>query len=133
MGITRIQTFSHEIGDIEYDLPKTPDTQYIVDDSSFVPMKEAVKQLTAIGSSSDSLKPYYDFKDGNDTGIEIPITRTKDGKDIAEISSHIMEKVGEITEDIESQKRSIKKKEEFNAKLEAIKNTGNPPPVENKK
>lgn len=131
MTVTRIQTFNHSIGSIEYDFPKTPDSEYIVDDSSFVPMKEAIKQLSTIGSSSDSLKPYYDFHDGKDTGIEVPITRTKNGKDIAEISSHIMEKVGEISEEVEIQKRSLKRKEEFNSKLEAIKNTGTTPPVSN--
>lgn len=128
--VSRLDTLNHAIGNSEYSLPVTPDSEYIVDDSSFVPMKEAIKQLSAVGSSSDSLKPYYDFQDGKDTGIEIPITRTKDGKDIAEISSHIMEKVGELTEDIESQKRSIKQKEEFNAKLEAIKQSGSTPPAE---
>lgn len=117
--IMRISPFNHDIGDMEYKLPVTPDSEYIVDDSSFVPMKEAIKQLSAIGSSSDSLKPYYDFKDGKDTGIEVPITRTKNGKDIAEISSHIMEKVGEITEDIELQKKSNKRKADY---MEQIKN-----------
>ena len=28
----------------------------------------------------------YDFPDGKDNGIEMPINRTKDGKDIAELS-----------------------------------------------
>ena len=68
--VTRLAPLTHSIGDIEYTIPKTPDSEYIVDDSSFIPMKEAIKQLSAIGSSSDSLKPYYDFQDGKDTGIE---------------------------------------------------------------
>lgn len=128
--VSRLDTLNHAIGNYEYSLPVTPDSEYVVDDSSFVPMKEAIKQLSTVGSSIDSLRPYYDFQDGKDTGIEIPINRTKDGKDIAEISSHIMEKVGEITEDIENQKRSIKQKEEFNAKLESIKQSGSTPPAE---
>lgn len=117
--VTRLAPLDHEIGNVEYSLPVTPDSEYIVDDSSFVPMKEAIKQLSTVGSSSDSLKPYYDFQDGKDTGIEVPITRTKDGKDIAEISSHIMEKVGEISEDIELQKKSAERKAAY---MEQLKN-----------
>ena len=49
--IMRISPFNHDIGDMEYKLPVTPDSEYIVDDSSFVPMKEAIKQLSAIGTS----------------------------------------------------------------------------------
>lgn len=75
----------HHIGKQEYKLPVTPDSEYVIDDSCFVPMSEAVKQLglnpNYTGSNN---KTMYDFPDGKDSGIEIPINRTKNGKDIAD-------------------------------------------------
>ena len=121
-SVTRLAPLTHDIGDLEYVFPKTPDSDYIVDDSSFVPMKEAIKQLSAVGVSSDSLKPYYDFQDGEDTGIEIPITRTKNGKDIAEISSHIMEQVDELSDKVNKAKEFEKFKQDKAAEMQSMKN-----------
>ena len=113
---------NHHIGEGEYNLPKTPDSPYIVDDSNFIPISEAIKQLgTAQQSGADSLKPYYDFPDGNDTGIEVPISRTKNGKDIAEISTDIMEKVGEISDKIKAAKEFEKFKADTQAKMDSMK------------
>lgn len=126
--VTRLAPLTHDIGDLEYVLPKTPDSDYIVDDSSFVPMKEAIKQLSAVGASSDSLKPYYDFQDGEDTGIEIPITRTKNGKDIAEISSHIMEQVDELSDQVNKAKDLENFKQQKEAEMQSIKNNASTTP-----
>ena len=85
----RLKTFDHSIGKEDYELPKTPSTSYIVDDSNFLPMSEAIRQL---GSGSGALKPenlLYDFKDGQDNGSPVPFHRQADVKDIAEISSHV--------------------------------------------
>ena len=47
---------NHHIGDGEYILPVTPDSPYVVDDSNFIPISEAVKQLGTAQQTGDSLK-----------------------------------------------------------------------------
>lgn len=118
----RLNTFNHEIGDTEYKLPKTPNTPYIVDDSNFIPMSEAVKQLGAANFNGETYKGAFDFADGKDTGIAIPITRTKDGKDIAEVSSAIMDKVDEISEEM----KKARDFEQFKAETEQKMNSSRP-------
>lgn len=104
----------HNIGNGEYKLPVTPDTEYIVDDSCFVPMSEAVKQLGLNPNFTGSdQKTMYDFPDGKDNGIEMPINRTKDGKDIAELSSVIYEQQEKIGNE-------IKKEQEFEQYKQSI-------------
>lgn len=112
----RLETFDHEIGDFKYKLPKSPDTKYVVDDSSFVPMSEAVKQLGTTPFDGDAYKSYYDFADGKDSGIAIPVSRTKEGKDIAEISSNIMEEVNNIADKVEKEKKFQRFKAEVASK-----------------
>ena len=48
--IMRISPFNHDIGDMEYKLPVTPDSEYIVDDSSFVPIAESCLIASFIGT-----------------------------------------------------------------------------------
>ena len=119
----RIKGFDRQIGESEYELPVTPDTPYVIDDSSFVPMSEAVKQLGHVNSDGSDYSGYYDFADGEDTGIEIPITRTKQGQDIAEISNHIMNKVNDISEEVIKAKEFEEFKEQTNKRMEAMKNS----------
>ena len=112
---------NHHIGNESYKMPITPDSDYVVDDSNFIPMSEAVKQLGTAQQSGDSLKSHYDFADGVDTGIEIPITRTKNGKDIAEISTDIMNKVSAINDKVEKAKAFEKFKAETEANMKSMK------------
>lgn len=74
---------------IDYDyMDATPSGDYIVDDSNFVPMSETVKALTGNGGTFTTAEAanYFDFADGRDTGIRIPVDRMHDVKDLAEIS-----------------------------------------------
>lgn len=74
---------------IDYDyMDATPSGDYIVDDSNFVPMSETVKALTGNGGTftTSEAANYFDFADGRDTGIRIPVDRMHDIKDLAEIS-----------------------------------------------
>lgn len=60
---------------------------YVVDDSHFVPMSEAVKRVTGGALSPDDVKVMYDFADGKDTGKKVPVDRTHSfSGDIAEMS-----------------------------------------------
>lgn len=61
--------------------------EYVVDDSSFFPMSEAVKRVTGGTLSSDQVKSMFDFKDGKDSGVKIPVDRShRFSGDIAEVS-----------------------------------------------
>lgn len=114
-----INTFE-KIKGSEYELPKTDVGSFIVDDSCFIPMSEAVKQLGVSGGAVDESQLHYDFADGNDTGIPIPISRQKNVKDIAEISSAIMDDVNKVTETLEETRKMQRKNKEFNDKINAM-------------
>lgn len=113
---------------IDYTLPVTPKTDYIVDDSNFIPMSEAVKQLGANNIGANDIKNYYDFPDGEDNGMEIPISRTKNGKDIAEISSAIMEKVDDMSEKVRNAREIANKKAELEQSINNIQQSSNDTP-----
>ena len=106
----------------EYEDPKVKYGPYIVDDSNFVPISEAIKQLANQGLSDVEMKSYYDFVDGHDTGIKIPINRTHDGKDIAEISQHIMEQVNNIADKKLQAEQKINEQIDFKNQLNNINN-----------
>ncbi len=106
----------------EYEDPKFKYGPYIVDDSNFVPISEAIKQLSNQGLTDIETKSYYDFVSGNDTGIKIPINRTHDGKDIAEISQNIMEQVNNIADQKIAVEQKLNKEIEFQNQLKNINN-----------
>lgn len=116
--------FTEKLSLIDYELPKTPKSEYVVDDSCFIPMSEAIKQLSVNNGNGTTDGLMYDFENGRDDGRPIPISRCKDVKDIAEISSAIMDDVNKVTESIESERKAIKKRAEFEANIQAIKNAG---------
>ena len=109
----------HDIGKNEYSLPVTEDSDYIVDDSAFIPMSEAVKQLGLNHNFTGSdMKTAYDFPDGKDSGIPIPINRTKNGKDIAELSQSIAEQQETISNELQKQKEFEDYQEQVKASLD---------------
>lgn len=106
-----------------YELPKTPETSFIVDDSSFVPLSEALKQLDNVAPlSSEQEAKFYDFADGSDNGMSIPINRSpRDYSDIAEISTAIVDKVKEASENLSNITTSIAENQEFKNSLESVR------------
>lgn len=115
----------HHIGKQKYKLPVTCDSEYVIDDSCFIPMSEAVKQLGLNPNFTGAdYKTAYDFPDGKDSGIEIPINRTKNGKDIAELSSSIAEQQDNISNEIKKvedfEKFKQKKQSEMNVSKENV-------------
>lgn len=106
---------------VDYELPKTPSSNYVVDDSNFVPMAEAVKQLGVNNTGAEDLISCYDFPDGNDNGMTVPLSRTKNGKDIAEISSSIMDQVDQTTEHIRKEKDYQNRKKAFEKSISEAK------------
>ena len=107
---------------IEYNEPVIKSGAYIVDDSNFIPISEAIKQLSNQGLTDLETRSFYDFVDGHDTGIKIPINRTHDGKDIAEISQTIMEQVNVIADKKLKSEEKIQQQLDFQNKINNINN-----------
>lgn len=60
---------------------------YVVDDSSFVPLKEAVKNVNAGSITPQMARTLYDFPNGKDDGSKVPVDRTHGFTgDIAEVA-----------------------------------------------
>lgn len=60
---------------------------YVVDDSSYVPLKEAVKNVNAGSITSQMARTLYDFPNGKDDGSKVPVDRTHGfSGDIAEVA-----------------------------------------------
>lgn len=58
----------------------------ITDRSHFVPTSEAVKGLNGRAFTSDVINSAYDFPDGVDNGMAIPMSRSNPGVDLSELS-----------------------------------------------
>lgn len=97
----------------DYVLPLYKTGDYVVDDSGFQPMSEAVKQLSKTAPlTSDQIAAAYDFPDGKDTGMKVPVERLPRTSDIVEIVSGMQQeaaevsaKIGRINERIANQKQ----------------------------
>lgn len=115
--------FENKLIDVDYQLPKTKFGPYIVDDSNFIPMSEAVKQLTSNVVSDSVNQQYYDFPDGKDTGISIPATRTKNCKDIAELSQQIMDSVEKTSQHLADIRAEQAAKKAFQKSVSDLKSS----------
>lgn len=106
----------------DYELPKTPDSEYVVDDSNFVPIKEAIKQLNRIADPSiDDIAHSYDFPNGKDNGKAIPVTRTHNFGDIAELAVDINQQTEKMCKEIMKGKKEIAYQESVAEKIKAAK------------
>lgn len=113
--VPSLKSLQHDIGDEKYELPKTPDSKFIVDDSSFVPIAEAIKQL-GINPNFEAGGTYgkdFDFIDGKDDGSDLPVGRTRDGNDIAVISSAVQENI----DNYNNEKQRVKEELEYHNNL----------------
>lgn len=115
--------FSHnKIKKEVYTIPVVESGEYIVDDSCFVPMSEAIKQLQRIADpSSGQLAEVYDFPTGHDNGKILPITRQRDFHDLAEYSQEIRENAQKMNTEILKGQVEAAEKEEFKKELESVK------------
>lgn len=89
---------------IDYELPVIEFEESITDKSHFIPMAESVKRLSVGPVSSDTIAVMYDFPDGKDTGMNVPIARKK-GVDIAEVSNEIRMSQAKIKEQLKEGKK----------------------------
>lgn len=90
--------------------------EYVVDDSHFVPMSEAVKRVTGGTLSPQEVRAMYDFSDGKDTGKKIPVDRSHRFTDLAEISVEARKTAEKVKQGL----KEAKEQYEFEQKLENI-------------
>lgn len=117
MSFKRFITINVLNGSSLYDdfVPVSQGGDYIVDDSHFVPMAEAVKNLKdSAVATSDVIAKSYDFVDGKDTGIKVPVDRLHDVKDIAELSVAVRNRSKDLNKSLEQ--------ESYNSKIQSIIN-----------
>ena len=95
---------------------------YVVDDSSFVPLKEAVKNVRAGAITPQMAKQLYDFPDGKDDGSKVPVDRTHNFTgDIAEVSVVARESAKDVQQDFQE----YLKNKDFEDRLNAINGSQN--------
>ncbi|MEM1986748.1 MAG: hypothetical protein QXQ24_08430 [Nitrososphaeria archaeon] len=108
---------------IDYELPVVEYDESLTDKSHFIPMAESVKRLAVGPMSADIVATIYDFPDGKDTGMRVPLNRKK-GVDIAEVSNEIRTSQNKIKEQLqEGKKRADIAKSVDNAMAGVIKNS----------
>lgn len=115
--------FSHvEKTMYEDNLPIIEPGEFIVDDSAFCPMSEAIKQLSRVNDPTlGQLSEVYDFPDGKDTGKQLPITRVRNFGDLAEYSQEIREQSKNMNNEILKGQLEAAERESFNKELESIR------------
>lgn len=90
---------------------------YIVDDSKFSPISEALANINGQTLSDSQIAQSYDFPDGKDNGMTLPIGRGRFA-DIVDLSSEISKDSANLKEDYqnfeESEKRKAKQAERLN-------------------
>lgn len=84
---------------INYKLPEYSKGKYIVDKSHFTPVSELAKSVVgqSIGKS-DLVR--YDFVDGTDNGMEVPVARRR--AELAEVSVDVRNQQEKVKEKIET-------------------------------
>lgn len=114
-----IKVIDYELPDVQYDISLT-------DKSKFIPTDEAIKRLTGQALSASEIEQNYDFVDGKDSGMKVPVGRMK-GLDIAEVSTAVRAEQAEIKADIAKAKRA----KDFKQSLDAVEAKPIPIPVSN--
>lgn len=103
-------------------LPIIESGPFVVDDSAFCPMSEAIKQLSRVNDPTlGQLSECYDFPNGKDTGKQLPITRQRNFGDLAEYSQEIRESAKNMNNEILRGQLEAAEKESFKKELESVK------------
>lgn len=92
---------------------------YVIDDSKFSPITQALKNINGTVLTDDQIAQSYDFQDGKDNGMELPIGRGRFA-DIVEISTEIRESNKNLSESFNDFKESEKRKINQQARLDAL-------------
>lgn len=94
----------------DFDIPTwNKKTKRIVDDSHFIPMSEAVKQLSKTSPLSQGvIDVIYDFPDGKDTGMKPPVARLR--PDLAVLSQEVRAQNEQLSKDVSKAQQKAKDK-----------------------
>lgn len=122
--VLRISSFAYHVGDKPYQQPVTPDSEYVVDDSNFVPISEAVRQLVNGYGAGNRAEQLYDFPDGKDNGQPVPFSRSSQFKDIAELSTEVATQQEQINSALQEAQNLEKLKNETKEQLAPTPTTG---------
>lgn len=98
--------------DSEYKVPECPKGNRIVDDSKFIPMSEAVKQMSKLPPMAQGvIDGYYDFPDGKDDGRKVNVARMK--PEIVELSVDVRKQQEQLKKDLKKAQRIAEDKAMF--------------------
>lgn len=107
----------HELKDKSLFL--TISAPYVIDDSKFSPITQAFKNINGSVLSDEQIAQSYDFQNGKDNGMEIPIGRGR-FTDIVEVSTELRESNNKLSESFKDFKESEERKARQKARLEAL-------------
>lgn len=103
-------------------LPIIEAGEFVVDDSAFCPMSEAIKQLSRVNDPTlGQLSECYDFPNGKDNGKQLPITRQRNFGDLAEYSQEIREQSANMNNEILRGQLEAAEEEAFKKELENVR------------
>lgn len=104
---------------IEVDEVIQPNGPDIVDRSAFVPTSEALKALKSGAVSPAIVQGFYDFPNGRDNGMKVPVDRSaRYTGDIAEMSVAVRESQVDVQEGLSKARKQFDQ-EQFIEKLKA--------------
>lgn len=92
---------------------------YVIDDSKFSPITQALKNINGTVLSDEQISQSYDFQNGKDNGMELPIGRGRFA-DIVEVSTEIRESNKTLSESFNDFKESEQRKARQKARLDAL-------------
>ncbi|QCS37137.1 hypothetical protein [Tortoise microvirus 59] len=96
----------------------------VTDKSYFIPLSESVKTVNPSVLSASEIASSFDFKNGVDSGMKIPVDRYR-GLDLAEVSQHTRK----LNEQLEAQAKSDAEKARTKKDVQDIYAKANAAPV----
>lgn len=115
----KISLFGSKLVD-NYEVPVQVVGPRIVDDTNFIPMSEAVKQLSKTGNLTKGvIEGYYDFPDGRDDGRKVDVARMR--PEIVELSVEARKKAEKLKQDLKDATAKAKKAAADKAFFESLK------------
>lgn len=115
----KISLFGSKLVD-NYEVPVQVVGPRIVDDTNFIPMSEAVKQLSKTGNLTKGvIEGYYDFPDGRDDGRKVDVARMR--PEIVELSVEARKKAEKLKQDLKEATAKAKKAAADKAFFESLK------------
>ena len=111
-GAPLLSSEKKDKGMISDDITCTLSDEYIVDDSHFAPISEAIKRLSGgtVQFTGDEVAQCFDFASlkSVDAGFKVPFVRSAGYKDIAELSQYMMQVSADASESLKADLDRVK-------------------------